>query len=447
MADSTTDNTAADIDTCMSEGSATTAVQPCDPQMPVPGQRTLLLDLPLELLQDIVERTDMLMTMHLVCKTLEAATLDLFADEHLDPLGCFIYNEQRWLRIRAWTTSRLSHKIKYIELSNDVLEVSAADGIPTVSEQQHAGAWPSSHPGQWHRTELLNVNLRQSDNRLPSSALMTAVLRSVKCLANPVSVELRLTEVLEITNLDLKSFPVHRELLFAIAVSGVPVHSLCYTLYSMHHLEDIVKDFGQDLIPTLATVNEVSFTTAFSARQVDPQEGHASRVECAVFLLKASGVVRELYLDFHHMEPVGGEMMRMLLANDFVCLEDLSCYDGHFAIEDLLVALTRAHKLQKLELYDMRLDGLRAGWQELLSSLQAIPLLRSLQLGCLHDNDATMYFHDAVTGAHVDDVDLSSRTDVERWLTLMAEEGVCFGKSQVHCIGARKAYMNMRANA
>ncbi|OQO13495.1 hypothetical protein B0A48_01723 [Cryoendolithus antarcticus] len=318
MADSTAKSSAAKSNICTTDDTTTTALQVCDLQIPISGQRILLLDLPLEILQDIVERTDMLTTMRLVCKALEDTALDLFADEYLFALGCFIYDEDRWRRIKALTTSRLSHKIRCIELSNVMV--------------------------QYDKVE----------------------------------------------DLDLKRFPVHRELLFVMAAGRVPVNDLSLKLYGMHHLEDLITDFKEELTATLATVGSFSITN-FNPRPSNEEEwDHTSRVQSAAFLLKASGAVRKLYLDFRNVESAGGEMMSLLLANDFVCPEDLSSYEGHFHVKDLLVALTRARGLQKLDIYGMSLDGLCAGWQDFMSMLQAFPLLRSIQLSHLQDDDATL---------------------------------------------------------
>nr|OQO28382.1 hypothetical protein B0A51_04875 [Rachicladosporium sp. CCFEE 5018]OQO28567.1 hypothetical protein B0A51_05614 [Rachicladosporium sp. CCFEE 5018] len=221
---------------------------------------------------------------------------------------------------------------------------------------------------------------------------MAGVLHGMK---RHISLSLGMVQYDKVEDLDLKRFPVYRELIFVMAAGRVPVDDLSLTLYGMHYLEDLITDFKEELTATLATVGSFSITN-FNPRPSNEEEwDHTSRVQSAALLLKASGAVRKLYLDFRNVESAGGEMMSLLLANDFVWLEDLSSYEGHFHVKDLLVALTRARGLQKLDIYGMSLDGLCAGWQDFLSMLQAFPLLRSIQWSHLQDDDATLYFHDA----------------------------------------------------
>nr|OQO21726.1 hypothetical protein B0A51_09895 [Rachicladosporium sp. CCFEE 5018] len=442
MGNSITESSAVNANICMSEESTVFAFQVCDPQVSIPGQRTLLLDLPSELLQDIARHTDMIPSIRLVCKTLEAATLDPFADEYLSYLGCFIYDEDRWRRIKALIASRLSKKVKTIEFTSDGYEIYSVDDAPTVEEEDHVDVQPSLYLG----FETLASVVAKSGARLPSSVLMSSVMRSIRDLPTHIDVDVHLAGN-DVYDLDLSAFPVHREFLFAMATSRLAIHSFTFTIYNMCHLVELFEDFEEETSAMLAIVERVEVGGLCQRSSDTHDTAHAGRMDIAECILKRCGAARHVSLDLQDVKNTIGASARLLLASDFARLEEFECVAGHIDLKDLLGAFARSQVLQRVWLYNLKLDGLRDSWKKLVLGLQALSCMKSLRMTLLWDSDANVDFHDASTGAHKSEIWFDSRAQVEVGLAAMLDDGLCFGGSQVGCIGRRVIGIESRAGS
>lgn len=65
--------------------------------------RAYMLELPAGLLQQIAEKCSdgTLVSLRLTCKQIEAATLEIWAEEYVSRLDCFMLNPARLLRVKV----------------------------------------------------------------------------------------------------------------------------------------------------------------------------------------------------------------------------------------------------------------------------------------------------------------------------------------------------------
>ncbi|KAK4623534.1 hypothetical protein CLAFUW4_06278 [Fulvia fulva] len=144
-----------------------------------PKKKTHILDLPMELLELVVEAADVhldVLNIRLTCKAFQAAASRAFNREYIESLTCFILNPSRLLRIKNMTsTPHLAEHIRSLRLTFASFEGRRAGEVSiapykdeTIEEAQAVYTYGrlqedvKHHKGVCARTQSINLDLIES---------------------------------------------------------------------------------------------------------------------------------------------------------------------------------------------------------------------------------------------------------------------------------------------
>lgn len=236
-----------------------------------------LMALPTELLEQITGylNDEVLTTLRLTCKALNAAIFNRFCEAYVTHLGCWIFSKDRWERLHnllSLGSTPLTDRIQTITFTMDELELLAEPTFDSVTGYNHPHLWATEYrnnPRELHMEQYNHVNDNISieadavNQRGPAdSALMLRVLHQAKlhgCFirlecspANPAANKM--------PPLNSHAKEVHRDLQRAIAQVNPLVESISIDRTRHKDLVEALADCEDEAFESFASLREFTMT-------------------------------------------------------------------------------------------------------------------------------------------------------------------------------------------
>lgn len=234
-----------------------------------------LLALPTELLDQITGylNDEVLTTLRLTCKVLNAAVFDRFSEAYVAHLGCWIFSKDRWERLHnllSLGSTPLADRIRTITFTMDELElptnrtfdsvIGYANWAMLFDLEEYRGKPRNLHREQYkYVKENIRIEADAVDQRGPAdSALMLRVLHQVKLHGCFIRLDLAPANPAanKMPPLNSHAKEVHRDLQRAIAQVNPLVESL-----------SIDRTRHKDLVAALADCEDEAFESFASLRE------------------------------------------------------------------------------------------------------------------------------------------------------------------------------------
>lgn len=381
------------------------------------SQHAFLLQLPLELLQRIIDllSDETIIMLRLSCKVLQATTFDVFAREYFTKRKICIADKARWTQLSSILDSRLATRLKKLTFTiiND-----RTDEFQLAPGREFSDMSAAQSHEEDHVTDPSVKACGQI-----SAYQIGCVSNQIKQNLSGLAVKLDFEDYMTSDSLDPRVYNVCRSLLQAVTFHKLPLVSLTLSPSSIGQLSTC---FGQNqtkplgLTSSLKTFHYLEGRGGINSGQSVSKSSHKTIDK----ILESATSLQKLDICMLSYPFRGGRAMtlaKFLAASRLQDIHTLWLSDVDIAEADLLHALSRCtDSLTHLELRWIQLRNVSQGWPSIFRSILAKTQIETLVFTSLEVNDDSMVIcFDSLAGSEKmsnQDISLEGRDQIEAGL-------------------------------
>lgn len=201
--------------------------------------------------------TEMLPSVRLTCKTLEAITFNRFAEAHFAHVYCWVAKPKafRCLEDTLQNSPALKTRIRRVTLTDNPYEDLPESALHIVREKR-------DKDDQNGRDSMDSI-MHEGDDLGTGRVLMQRVLRDLKNLPQNVLVDVNLTHSRPVGRRRHVQERIARSVLFSLAISNTAVESLATDYASLENLDDTLAYGRDDFMASMSTIKSFTFVGGF----------------------------------------------------------------------------------------------------------------------------------------------------------------------------------------
>lgn len=334
-----------------------------------------LLDLPPELVARIASfvNDEVLITLRLACKTLEAITFERFATEHCETVYCWIVENTDFRRLRdiLQHSPRLSSRIRRITFTADVLKGRPLSTLYCMcDDDEHVGRSRIWSKRSLYFSRKCHANLK--------TITVSRIIRDLQRLPQHISVVVDLA-IHGNTGGSFRGLrnccaPEHT-MLFSLATLRMGVHSLKVDEHAFDDSDDLLAYDRAEIVACMSTLRAFEFVGNIPHDQMSIYEE----------ILRGAPQLRNLTLNTSidmeseiYLTRIDSELF---LANNISALTNLRITRAMMVAENLIQALQHCRTtLSHLTMRHVALLVSDEGWLRVAQILLAMPKLVFVEL-------------------------------------------------------------------